>query len=182
MKLFFLSLLVPLSIVFAGVAPADIYKYSDQEGRTKSQSLSTVLLTSFASGILKVVPVYPIIVLPLLLVGFAQYCYPNISYNLGGGQPNIAELQIGIDKPVSIKLPDIGVSRTSAQGEDTMITDPVVIWYQSDKFLYLAPLATHDQGPTRLVALDITLVRTIRYLFTSIRVAPGGRILSVHSD
>lgn len=126
--------------------------------------------------------VYLFIALPLLLVGFAQEVYPNIPDNLGGGQPDIAELQIGTENASAIRLPGIDASSPAPQQKDTAITVPVVIWYQSDKFLYLAPLTMDDQGQARLVALDLNLVRTIRYLPKSVRVASGGRILSIHAD
>lgn len=125
---------------------------------------------------------YLFIALPLLVVGFAQEVYPNIPGNFGGGQPDIAELQIGAVDAAAIRLPGIEASKPAAGPKDPLITPPVVIWYQSDKFLYLAPLTTDDQGTARLIALDLKLVRTIRYLPKSVRVASGGRILSIHAD
>lgn len=176
-----LHIIVASCLITIGLLPyiSLIWRYfdSDQEDRTKRGPLIAVFQPS-----LKLVAIYPLLALPLLLVGFAQYTYPNIPINLGGGQPDIVELQIVTDEPASITLPGIGTTHISVQGKETMITDPVVIWYQSDKFLYLAPLTTQNQSSTRLVALDITLVRTIRYLSKSVRVAPGGRILSIHSD
>jgi hypothetical protein len=169
-----LPLVLPLVRRFGG----------DQEDSIERQSPNSVVLATVASPLLKPVMsiVYLFVALPLLLVGFAQEVYPNIPYNFGGGQPDIAELQIGADNSAAIRLPGIDASHTAAQQEDTVILPPVVIWYQSDKFLYLAPLTTDDQGAARLIALDLKLVRTIRYLPKSVRVASGGRILSIHAD
>src|SRR5207249_4876530 len=105
----------------------------------------------------------------------------NIRYNLGGGQPDVAALQISTDKPARVTLPGLRACCIGAQLEDVMMTDPVVIWYQSDKFLYLAPLSFPAQTEARLVALDIRMVRAIHYLPKSVRIGSGGRILNVHS-
>ncbi len=157
----------------------------DQEGGgVMSRFPKSVFLVAAESSLIKpaVSGTYLFLALPLLLVGFAQEVYPNIPSNFGGGQPDIAELQIGGDTPAAIRLPGSDVSRPAVRKENTVITDPVVIWYQSDKFLYLAPLTTDSQGAARLIALDLELVRTIRYLPKSVHVAAGGRILSIHSD
>jgi hypothetical protein len=149
-----------------------------QDYSNSSQSMSRVFLTGFAYGFLRLAPLFLIIALPLLLVGFAQEVYPNIPYNIGGGQPSIAELQIGNNNAAAIKMPDVGLSSTAVP----MTTNPVAIWYQSDKFLYISPVTADNQSRVRLIAVDISLIRTIRYLPRSVRVARGGQILGVHSD
>jgi hypothetical protein len=114
-------------------------------------------------------------VLALILVGFAHDVYPNIKYNLGGGQPDVAILDIRAEKEaasVSTKTSNPGASR------DLREEIPVVIWYQSDKFLYISPIAKGDEASAKLVALDLALVRSIRYLTGYVRVS-GGRSLSV---
>ncbi|MBU0910789.1 MAG: hypothetical protein KKA54_08740 [Proteobacteria bacterium] len=176
----FLIILALLPLVFLLVR-----RYGgDREDNFKSPSLNSFVFAAVTSSLLKPVMslTYLFVALPLLLVGFAQEVYPNIPSNFGGGQPDIAELQIGTDNPAAIRLPGIDASSTVAQQEDTVITAPVVIWYQSDKFLYLASLTADDHGSAQLVALDLKLVRTIRYLPKSVRVASGGRILSIHAD
>ncbi len=99
----------------------------DRVDRTESRSPNIDVLAAVASPLLKPVMsiVYLFVTLPLLLVGFAHEVYPNIPYNFGGGQPDIAELQIGADNPAAIRLPGIDASsHTAAQQEDTVILLP----------------------------------------------------------
>ena len=117
-----------------------------------------------------------------MLVSFANDVYPNMKYNLGGGQPIVAELQIETDKPAGIRLLGIDVSFVANQAGAIVSTEAVVIWYRSDKFLYVTPLSGSNQTNVRLVAIDMKMVRTILYLSKSVRVGSGGQILDVYSD
>jgi hypothetical protein len=110
--------------------------------------------------------------LPLLLVDFADNVYPNIKYNLGGGQPQIAELQISEEKAHLTKL--LGITLSGATSP--MKTEPVIIWLQSDKYLYVSPLPKEGEETAQLVMVDIKMIRTIRYLRQCIQVRSGGRI------
>jgi hypothetical protein len=143
--------------------------------------LNTRNITEFRLIILVVI-FYTFMMLPLLLSNFADEVYPNIKYNFGGGQPNVAEVQIATDKSTVVELPGIGTCCPDPQSGESVTTDAVVVWYQSEKFLYLAPLIIDDKGAVRLVALDIKLVRSIRYFPKSIRVTSGGRIVGIFSN
>jgi hypothetical protein len=115
------------------------------------------------------------------MVGFADDVYPNIRANLGGGQPDVVELQIEVDDSAKISLPPDFVPPTPAQPGVPTHVGPVVIWYQSDKFLYLAPFVQNDRAQDRLLALDIKLVRLIRYIPASVRIS-GRKILEIHME
>jgi hypothetical protein len=115
----------------------------------------------------------------VLLVGFAEDVYPNIEYYLGGGQPVVASLQISADKSIAFRLPGIAIDYEANQSNTLANTEPILIWYQSDKFLYVAPLSRGEKTSTHVIALDVGMVRTIRYLPESVRVGAGGQIVSV---
>jgi len=122
---------------------------------------------------------YLFLAISLLLVGFADEVYPNIKYNLGGGQPQVAELQIGEDKAPVAGLTGIPLCCGIVNpGGDAW---PVAIWYQSDKFLYVSPLPRAEHSDAQMVAIDIKLIRAIHYLPKYVRIESGGRIRSVGS-
>jgi hypothetical protein len=70
----------------------------------------------------------------VLLVSFAHEVCPNIKYNIGGGQPQVVELQIGKEKPVVTNLPGISVYYEDNNQEHNLKTEPLVVWNQTDKF------------------------------------------------
>jgi len=132
-----------------------------------------------ANPVMRVARFFPIVyafmaILPLIF-DYAQEVYPNISYNLGGGQPQVAELLIEGVAPVSLTT-----SPLSADGH-AVRSEAVAIWYQSDKFMYLSPVSAAGAGIT-VMALEIGAVKSIRYLQTHVRVAAGGRIVSVQPN
>lgn len=121
------------------------------------------LYVKLMQGILVVSPLGVI----LLFSGFSQDVFPNIKSNVGGRQPLIATLDLReADSP----------SLEASAGE-------VAIWHQSEKFIYVMPLsgsiASKDNGAPPLVAIDITLVRTIQHLRKYAVVQNGSRITFV---
>jgi hypothetical protein len=57
----------------------------------------------------------------------------------------------------------------------------VVVWYQSDKFLYLSPFVENDPASERLLAIDIKMVRVIRYIPASVRIS-GRHIVKIYKE
>lgn len=118
-----------------------------------------------------------VLALPLLLFDYSYEVYPNLKYNLGGGQPKITELHM--EKIDTAFARFLGVKTSSNVTEQIVITEPVALWYQDKDFLYLSPLLNVKQNLTRMVAVDSKIVRAIYYLPGYVRVRSGGQILSV---
>lgn len=126
-----------------------------------------------------------IVVFAFFLYGYANDVYPNLKYNLGGGQPQIANLTLAGKKSDFAGLENSGliVNKTwrteqvpaAADADQAIFVRDIAIWYQSDKFLYIAG-ATH-QTKSRVVAIDLKLVRSIHYLPKYVRVHAGARIV-----
>jgi hypothetical protein len=116
----------------------------------------------------------------LALFDYADEVYPNFRSNLGGGQPQISNLTLAGKKSEMAGLDATGLSPRllCCQGADdqaSMIED-AAIWYQSDKFLYIATAANLK---SRVVAIDLNLVRSIHYLPKYVKVSSGARIESI---
>ena len=114
-----------------------------------------------------------LIVLPYKLFGYATEIYPNLQYNLGGGQPQIANVRLTGAPPELSGLQDIGLGTLERDGSALVLHD-VAIWSQSDKFFYIS--SARDQLKHRVLGIDIKLVRTIHSLPKYVTVASGGRI------
>jgi hypothetical protein len=138
-------------------------------GRSPLRSHAAPAAISFAVGAV------------FLFFGYADEVYPNLKYNLGGGQPHIAELEIGSEKAVVSDLPGIAAPTKRSADEQIFRTSAVAIWYQSENFLYFSNLPGTEQSAGRVTAIDLKMVKGIRYLAKYARVASGGRIQSVHS-
>ena len=126
-------------------------------------------------------------VLPTVLYGYANEVYPNLRYNLGGGQPQIAELILGGKRSEvsSFSGKTLCCDSAVAKSDDMALQlNDVAIWYQSDKFLYVMELPeskpAHEWSP-QLLAVDIKLVRAVRYLRKRVTVSSGGRIENVET-
>jgi hypothetical protein len=123
------------------------------------------------------------------LIGYAKDIYPNIAYNYGGGQPGIAALAL------SGKKSDLAAMDNAAaplarlccddpNSEQSVKTSPMVIWYQSDKFIHVSNLAGVDPNaqpaPAHVVAVDLKLVRSIEYLPRYIEIHGGSKFARVY--
>lgn len=116
---------------------------------------------------------------PLVLFDYADEVYPNVKYNVGGGQPQVAELILTGKEVELTSIPGVHSSCAGSDKDQAIVTYDVALWYQSDKFVYLSSL-TND-APSLVTAIDIKLVRSIHYLSKYVTVSSGGRIVSVHS-
>lgn len=118
---------------------------------------------------------------PYLVVGYSRDVYPNLVQSMGGGQPDVVQIQ-----PVGERLTTFGGVDTccyAQRPEPVVMSEPLVVWHESDKFLYVTPLPRPDQpGPRSLVAIDLKAVRAIQYLPKTVRVGGGDRILEVHDE
>jgi hypothetical protein len=119
------------------------------------------------------------------LTGFANDIYPNLKFNFGGGQPQIAALTL------SGKAAELsgwsGDSLCCKEPSDQAIKLPdAAIWFQSDKFIYVSFLPAQDDppdtqytGPAPVTAIDLKLVSKIVYLPKYVLISRG-HIKSVH--
>ena len=116
----------------------------------------------------------------LLLFGYADDVYPNLLYNLGGGQPQIAEVSLtDADVAIADWLGASGRSSATKSGV-AFKTNAVAVWYQSDKFLYMSPLV--EGNTAQVYAVDVKLVQGMRYLAdASVRISSGDRIRKVYA-
>ena len=119
---------------------------------------------------------------PVLLVAFAQEVYPNVRTNVGGGQPQIAQLQLAVEKPAAFALPGVRLLCQRCGQDEPVITDAVAVWHQSPSFMYVSPLPSESPVPHRLLAIDLKAIRTINYLPKYVRISSGGRIMAVQPD
>jgi hypothetical protein len=112
------------------------------------------------------------------LFDYADKVYPNFRFNLGGGQPQVTNLVLTGKKSEMAGFSSAGlVSAPVCCGgvdDETIEIQDIAIWYQSDKFLYIAN-AGH-QMKSRVVAIDLKLVRSIHYLPKHVRVSSGAHI------
>ncbi len=134
-----------------------------QLGIQKADGKLVAWYVKLIQGILVVSPIGLI----LLFSSFAQDIFPNIKSNVGGRQPQIAALDLRV-----IDTPSLAAS-----------TEAVAIWHQSEKFLYVMPLTgpilNQDNGAPPLIAIDITLVKTIQHVRKYARIRNGSRITFV---
>jgi hypothetical protein len=137
------------------------------------------------------------VVMPLVMSDYANEVYPNIKYNAGGGQPQIAAVVLAGKKSEiagadAAGLPAValcceGSNRAepvkSENPEESIKTGPVVVWYQSDKFIYLSHLgevSPKEPVRARVVAIDIKLVRRIEYLPRYVEIHDGNKIEKIY--
>jgi len=130
---------------------------------------------------------YCAVALSIVLAGYANNIYPNLRYNLGGGQPQIAKLVFSGKKSDIAAAGAFGVPHTElccndAGSEQAIKSDQLVIWYQSDKFVYASSLT--DLGPNspraQVIAADLKLIRDIQYLPRYVQIHDGNRILQIY--
>jgi hypothetical protein len=133
-------------------------------------------------GIMKgIVAVYLLMALPFLLFDYADEVYPNIRYNLGGGQPQVAQLILTGKKWDLAGSPATVLCCGEGNLEQAVKTDEVAIWYQSDKFLYISRLSNVKRATSDVTAVDIHLIRDVLYLPKYyVRVSSGGVIDDVY--
>ncbi len=115
-----------------------------------------------------------IAVLSLFLFEYADEVFGNFKYNLGGGQPRVAEVHI--ESQDSLMCSMIGIHLTSKETQKILVSKPVAIWYQDDKLLYVSPLQNRENHPTVLLALDKTIIRTMRFYRGYVKIQDGGQI------
>lgn len=129
--------------------------------------------------------VYLALAFPALMFGYADEVYPNLNYNLGGGQPQVAELVLTGKRAdiAGLNLFGLQAARLCCDddgAEQTVRTGDVAVWYQSDKFMYVSSLNRLGPEPIRLHVIDLKLVRSMRYLPKNIEVFAGGSIKSIY--
>jgi hypothetical protein len=137
------------------------------------------------------------VIVPLVLSAYANEVYPNIKYNAGGGQPQIAAVVLAGKKSEIAGADTAGLPAAalccegsnraepvkSENPEQSIKTGPVVVWYQSDKFIYLSALgevSPQQPAPARMVAIDIKLVRRIEYLPRYVEIHDGNKIEKIY--
>jgi hypothetical protein len=112
----------------------------------------------------------------LTLFGYAQSVYPNLPYNLGGGQPRIVVLQVR--QADSLLLRTSALAAVEAKGG--LVSVPLALWHQDASFLYVTPASVQDIGPPPLIAITTGTVEVVEYLGGYVKVASGSRIEDAH--
>jgi len=116
----------------------------------------------------------------LLLFGYSIEVYPNIRYNLGGGQPKIVALHI---ETKDRNLADLMGAKPAIENDDAVIiTGPVALWYQDSNFLYLSSLKKLGQGAESVLAIDSSAVHAIHYQPGYVEVDDGSKIIKVEIE
>jgi hypothetical protein len=115
----------------------------------------------------------------LVLFGYAQNVFPNLPYNLGGGQPRVVQLYMR--EPDSPFLNASGLAMEVLQGRPATSV-PLALWHQDSSFLYVAPMSTQNSGAARLTAIPLGTVATMAYHGGYVKVTAFGRIQEAHVD
>jgi hypothetical protein len=125
----------------------------------------------------------------LVLFGYSSKVFPNLQYNLGGGQPRLVQLEL--DHKDLVSLSTFGVEKDNTTDkvskddviktikDKNFISMPVAIWYQSSDFFYFIPLSDINNETNRLTAIAKNRVHGIRYLANYVRVDSDGRIRTI---
>ncbi|MDA9545319.1 hypothetical protein ACM43_12875 [Bradyrhizobium sp. CCBAU 45321] len=125
-----------------------------------------------------------IMIFVFTIPGFARDVYPNLAQSVGGGQPIIARLQLSDPVPL---IEDGRTFRRVAEqvpGKDPklyVLTDPVVVWYQTASYVYVSPLAINS-GKVRPIAIDIRSVKVIQQIAQVIQVRNGTAIMAIRNQ
>jgi hypothetical protein len=132
-------------------------------------------------GLLRMAPYLSLFAAPsllLLIIGYADSVFPNLLYNVGGGQPHIIELHLkATEAPLLLKeLP--ALNRDNSATSTT--TAPLVLWHQDEAFFYVTPASVHAISAGGLVAIAVGSIQAVRYLAGYIRVGSDGRIDTSH--
>jgi len=137
------------------------------------------------------VPIAVMLLIPSLY-GYSREVYPNLRYNLGGGQPQISDItlsgkrselaafaaaKLGEQICCAAQSSPPGGAERGAEPDQAIRIPQVAIWYQSDKFLYLTKT---DAPASRVIAIDLKLVRSIANLQKFAVVGSGARVVSLH--
>lgn len=113
----------------------------------------------------------------LVLLPFARNVYPNVLVSYGGGQPRVVEIQPHTTGTAP-EAAYVGI-RLIRQAGMPVVTEQLVLWHESDKFLYVAPLRLAPARPD-IVAIDQRSVRSMRQLDVPLRVGSEGRVLVIY--
>jgi MFS family permease len=114
--------------------------------------------------------------------GFARDVYPNLDQSVGGGQPTIARLQISGTLPLIEDGKTFRRVTEQALGKEPksyIMTEPLVIWYQSASFIYVSPLIVNDRRQ-RPIAVDAKSVQIMQQVALAVEVRDGTKITAVH--
>jgi hypothetical protein len=114
-----------------------------------------------------------------VLFGYAQSVFPNLPYNLGGGQPRVVQLHL--HDADSAFLTAAGLANEVRQGRPTASV-PLALWHQDASFFYVTPMSAQKPGPARLTAIPAGSVAGVVYLGGYVKVAAGGQIQEAHVD
>lgn len=146
--------------------------------------------------------IFAAVVLPMLIFDYAEEVYPNLTYNLGGGQPQVAQLIMSGKGADTVGSGAAGLRTATLccgngnleqaiqsaegavkNGDGAIRTEEVAIWYQSDKFLYVSALsgivAKGPPTPAPVIAIDVKLVRNLVYRPKYVEVYSGGSIKQI---
>jgi len=115
----------------------------------------------------------------LTLFGYAQNVFPNLPYNLGGGQPRV--IQLYVREANSPFLSAGGLAAEVRQGRPGASV-PLALWHQDASFLYVTPMSTQSSGAARLTAIPVGDVAMVAYLGGYVKVTAGGRIQEAHVE
>jgi hypothetical protein len=114
-----------------------------------------------------------------ILFGYSQSVFPNLPYNLGGGQPRVVQLHL--HDADSAFLSAAGLANEVRQGRPA-VSVPLALWHQDASFFYVAPMSAQNPGAARLTAIPVGSVAGVAYLGGYVKVAPGGQIREAHVD
>jgi hypothetical protein len=119
----------------------------------------------------------------LLMSCFAIDVFPNLKGNLGGHQPQVAQLWLRDAGPAEAKLFGLPLPEKPEDRAQFSIGE-VAIWHQSDKLLYVVPLRVTESKPGNepergLIALDAAQVSLTQYIHKYVRIKGGWRIVEV---
>ena len=98
-------------------------------------------------------------------------------------QPTIARLQISGILPLvedGKTFRRVNEETLGKETENFILTEPLVIWYQSASFIYISPLAVNDRRQ-RPIAIDAKSVQVIQQVPQAVEVHDGTRVIAVYN-
>lgn len=115
----------------------------------------------------------------LILFGYAQRVFPNLPYNLGGGQPRIIQVHVRSTDP--LLLSTSGLAMDDKTG-GPLVSVPLALWHQDSTFMYVTPASSQYAGAARLTAITTQAIEAVEYLSGYVKVTSGSRIEDAYVD
>jgi len=115
----------------------------------------------------------------ITMVGYAQSVFPNLPYNLGGGQPRIIRLH---SRPKEQPAEPRRVVAAEDLDPSALFSDRLALWHQDASFVYVTPVTPAPGSDALLMAVAAADIASIEYLRGYVKVKSGAQIDTTSLD